>query len=607
MFDKALRCRFPFATFRCVCVSAALMSSGCYAVATKQSAIPQSGAPIAVYAQNATTSAAAATTTGADKHLSSEILYRILAAEFAIQRQLFSAAQESYLELAYGTHDPEIIHRALQISIAAKDLRHALEMARLLTQARPDELESHRLLAQLLLSAGPQHQDEALAELRWLLSAVEQQESSAAAFHAIGRLLSKISDKALAIDAMRRIVADHQDSAAAAFALAMLLSGDEDNWDAALTHYQSALALAPTDERIVTAYVSVLQRAERLDEALAVLTQHLAARPDASAVRIVYARTLILAKRPAQALEQLQRLLVEAPDNDEVSYMQGLLLVQLERLDEAEEVFKRLIYNPMRKYTVWYHLAQIYATQERVDDAIDAYQRIEGGQYRFNAKIQAALLLAAQDQLDSALEQLHQSEPHDVDQHVRVRRIEGYILTERELYDEAMQVYNQALARWPDSNKLLLDRAMLAEQLDDLEALERDLMVIIERDSEHIEALNSLGYTLADRTDRYAEALAYIERAYAIDPDSYYIVDSMGWVMYRLGRYTKALHFLRQALTLYSKENPDRPDPEIASHLGEVLWVTGNKEEARRIWDNALQHYPASAIILEVRKRLSGS
>ena len=160
-----------------------------------------------------------------------------------------------------------------------------------------------------------------------------------------------------------------------------------------------------------------------------------------------------------------------------------------------------------------------------------------------------------------------------------------------------MAVYDAALAEYYDT-ELLYTRAMLAEKMDALDILERDLRAIIEEEPENAQALNALGYTLADRTERYQEAHDLIRRALELSPADFYILDSMGWVLYRLGRFEEAISYLRQAREL-------RDDPEVAAHLAEVLWVTGDRDGARDVWESALRTTPGDAILLDVIERLA--
>ena len=534
--------------------------------------------------------------------LGQQTLYQLLVAEFAVQYNQLPLAIKNYLEIAYRTHDPEIIQRTITIATRARDWKRGTEAARFWVSIRPNEVDAHQALAFMLLRSGSP--DEVMAELQWMVTSLEEQDPSGRGFDAVSKLLTRESNKVLAIQIMRRIVDKHSNNAYAQFGLANLLASDQHAWRESIPLYHYALELAPGNEQIVELYARVLQRDNRIEDALTVIGRFLERNLDATDARMVYAQILIVAKKDEQALQQLRKIHAQTPDAAEVNYAMGLLLAQTEQLDEAEQAFKRLIHIPERRYAAWYHLAQIHAIQNRVEDALQAYKHVNRGQYRLNAQIQIAILLADQGDLNAARAHLQGITVHHVQEKVNVYRVEATILSDWKKYAEAMQVYNKALLLSPDNDKLLLERAMLAEKLDDLDSLERDLLSIIEKNPDHVDALNSLGYTLADRTTRYDEALGYIQRAYRIDPDSYYIIDSMGWIMYRLRRYQEALGFLRQAVIQQDKVNPNRVDQEIAAHLGEVLWVIGNKAEAQQVWDAALEHQPDNELIINTKKRL---
>jgi tetratricopeptide (TPR) repeat protein len=175
--------------------------------------------------------------------------------------------------------------------------------------------------------------------------------------------------------------------------------------------------------------------------------------------------------------------------------------------------------------------------------------------------------------------------------------LEADLFTRSGEQDQAMDVLNEALQQFPQSNTLLYARSMLAEQLGDLAMMERDLRDIIERDPDNATALNALGYTLANRTQRYGEAYELITRALELQPDEPAILDSMGWILYRKGRYEEAVGYLTRAYTEF-------PDPEVAAHLGEVLWVSGETEAATTVWQGALMKDPEHKVLLETLERL---
>ena len=164
--------------------------------------------------------------------------------------------------------------------------------------------------------------------------------------------------------------------------------------------------------------------------------------------------------------------------------------------------------------------------------------------------------------------------------------------------DEALALYATAISAYPDNPDLLYNRALFVVELGDFAWMERDLLKLLEEDPDHADALNALGYTLADRNERLDEAFAYVARALKLRPDSPAILDSMGWAYYRLGEHEKALRYLQHAFDKLK-------DPEIAAHLGEVLWVLGDKERARKIWDEALRATPQDKVLLNVIERFA--
>jgi len=174
--------------------------------------------------------------------------------------------------------------------------------------------------------------------------------------------------------------------------------------------------------------------------------------------------------------------------------------------------------------------------------------------------------------------------------------VEAEILDQAGRQEQALAVYGSALEAFPDEPDLRYGRAMLAVKMDRIDDAERDLRGIIDANPEHADALNALGYTLADRTDRYQEAQGYIEQAHRLKPDEASILDSMGWVNFRLGQYEVALDYLRQALARMN-------DGEIAAHLGEVLWAMGRQAEAREVWEKATKDHPDHAYLRDVVER----
>jgi tetratricopeptide (TPR) repeat protein len=246
-----------------------------------------------------------------------------------------------------------------------------------------------------------------------------------------------------------------------------------------------------------------------------------------------------------------------------------------------------------------FYLGQIAETNNNFAAALNWYEGINNtDQNYFDARINMVRILSRQGKTDDARDQLHSITTDTPQQTIRLMRVEGEILTDEGHYQDAMNLYNKALNDDRYDAEVLYARAMLAEKMGRFEILEKDLRHILEHEPDNIQALNALGYSLADRTDRYHEALALIKRALELSPNDYYILDSMGWVLYRLGRLDEAAEHLQRAREL-------RNDPEVAAHLGEVLWVMGDQAGARKIWGTALQAKPDDKNLLEVIKKFA--
>jgi tetratricopeptide (TPR) repeat protein len=216
------------------------------------------------------------------------------------------------------------------------------------------------------------------------------------------------------------------------------------------------------------------------------------------------------------------------------------------------------------------------------------------------AQLRQADILIASGRAAEAARRLADARSSQPDYAIQLYLIEAETLANNERPEQARQVLDKALVQNPDDLNLLYTRAMLAEKRNDLAQMEKDLRAIIQREPDNAMALNALGYTLTDRTTRYAEARGLIEKAHRINPDDPAVLDSMGWVNYRLGNLDDAEKYLRQALERF-------PDHEVAAHLGEVLWANGKQREAKKVWAKALQDQPDSPILRSTLLRLTGS
>lgn len=520
--------------------------------------------------------------------LTPELLYSLLVGEIAGQRGQLGTAIGHYMAVAKMTRDPRIAERATTIAIYGRDAARALEAAKLWIEVDPDSRKAHQILAVLYIRNG--QADAALPHLERLSA-----NGAGERFLLISHLLSREQDKQAALRVMEKLVAGREDVPEALFAHAHLaLNAGE--LGLAERVIDQVLAVKPRWSDAIILRARVLSQAGRIGQALEQLHQVLAEIPDDQEVRLIYARLLVDAKRIGDAQAQFKILAERAPDNHDVLYALALLSLQSDSLGEAEEYFLKLKEGGHKVNESNYHLGQIAESNKQGELAIERYSAVEPGVYYWDAQLRIAFVLADRRGLEAARDHLHGMEAKNARQQVRLYLVESELLTAAQEHEQAMAVYDKALQTIPGDPDLLYARALLAEKLDRLDILEADLRQILKRDPDNVEALNALGYTLADRTTRYEEALGYIKHALELKPDSFFILDSMGWVQYRMGNHQEAVKYLRRAIAL-------QWDSEIAAHLGEVLWVIGDHEGAREIWNSALGKAPGNKILLDVIKR----
>ena len=309
------------------------------------------------------------------------------------------------------------------------------------------------------------------------------------------------------------------------------------------------------------------------------------------------ARMYATEHRTDDARREIDTLVAAHPQNPDVALSAGLLGVQMADWTLAEQQLKRaLALNANGADTVRFYLGQVSEERKQPDEALRWYREVAGGEQYIPAQGRIAGILTKQGKLDEARALLHSIQPQTLQQRVHLTQAEAAILREAAAYKEAFDLLEQALVKMPNVPDLLYDHAMAAEKVDRLDVLEANLRKLIELRPDHAHAYNALGYTLADRTDRLQEAHDLIGQALKLSPEDPFIQDSMGWVLYRLGRLDEGRAYLERAFKL-------RPDPEIAAHLGEVLWAQGQRDEAARIWRTILQEHPGNETLQAVIKK----
>ncbi|WP_455210951.1 tetratricopeptide repeat protein [Kaarinaea lacus] len=527
--------------------------------------------------------------------ISPQMLYQLMVAEIAFQRGQMDVAVANYLDAAKETNDPKVSERATQLAIYAQDMGAALTAASQWVELDEENPDTHRTYAAILLKIG--RAADAVNEYERMIQLMPP-EDAPKAYSMIVSQLSREQNHALALSVMEKLVENRKDDPDAMFAYAHL----------AMRHAQFDTALATLDELLVSnpdwskaiilrARILAMQggREQALDYLAGILKKDSMAKN--VEVGITYARMLTEARQLDEALTQFIRLTEIAPKNEELHYFSGVLALQLKKTNVARKHLEKVVkLDRERSFEANYYLGQVAELEEDYKEAIIRYASVRRGELYFNAQIRVVALLSQQKQFQQARDHLKSIRPMNDQQQIQLYLLEGDVLREANRYDDAKQFYSNILDSHPEETTIRYARALIAEKLGELDLLESDLRTILQTEPENAQVLNALGYTLADRTERYEEALQYIQKALELQPNDAAVMDSMGWVKYRLGDYEAAVAHLRKA-------NELARDPEIAAHLGEVLWVMGKKNDALKIWEESLKENPEHEVLLKTMKR----
>ena len=526
------------------------------------------------------------------EELSEPTLYDFLVGEIALQRGDLPLAAKTYLDLARRTRDPRVARRAVEVANQAKYPELALDAARLWHELEPASAHALQVFAATLVAA--KRVDEAGPVLDKLFSAEGVNRENA--FMQVNRLLAGNTDKAANLRVIRALAAKYPQMPQAHFAVAQAaaVAGED---EAAIAAAHEAQKLRPDWELAVLLEAQVLQQrspgaaAKRLGE-------FVESYPDSREARLNYARVLVLEKRYADARKQFEAVAGAHPSNPEVIYAVGLLAYQVKDYPAAEDYMKRVLGLGYRDPEgVRYLLGQMAEEQKLWPRAVEWYESIQSGDHVMPARMRTANAIAKQGKLDEARAFLKRVAAENPEDAVQLTVAEAQLLRDAQRPGDAFTLLSEALGKQPEQPDLLYDLALTAEKLERFDLLESHLRKLIEVKPDHAHAYNALGYSFAERNLRLPEARKLIEKALELAPEDYFIIDSLGWVLYREGDLKGAARELRRA---YS----GRPDAEIGAHLGEVLWMLGERDEARRVWDESLKAGPENETLLKTIKRL---
>ena len=531
--------------------------------------------------------------------LSPEVMYKYLAAELAAQRGENFSAYATMLALARSTRDPRLARRAVEFAAAGSLNAEALKAARVWHELAPAMEEAGQALVGLLIANN--RTDEAKQLLAQQLAA-STPEALPATISAVQRQLARVTDRKRGTALLRELLEPYRNSLEALLTLAQtaMVSGER---TLALADAREALARHPGSE---LAALTLAQIIEDKAEAATMLAGFLATNPEARDVRLAYSRMLFEQSRVAEARAEFETLLKQYPNDQTTLYALGLLSVQAGDLPAAEKYLSAYIGTlggePDRERDSSQALLVLAQIADERNDHVAALKWLEMvdpvNQANYLVAVgKRAQLLAKSGRLDEARSVLREADIEGDDERARLIVSEAQLLRDAGRLDDALRLVADGLVSIPDNTDLLYEHAMLAEKANQFDLMERELRRLIQVAPDNQHAYNALGYSLADRNVRLQEAYDLIRKASDLAPEDPFIMDSLGWVEFRLGRYENAEKTLRRAFGIKS-------DPEIAAHLGEVLWVLGRESEARQLWRDANAKDPANTTLKGTLQRL---
>nr|WP_228778962.1 tetratricopeptide repeat protein [Methylobacter sp. BlB1] len=521
-----------------------------------------------------------------------DVMYMLLAAELAGQRGQYEIALEGYMEAAKRTKDPRFAERAAKIAMYMKDSNKTNEAVSLWLSQDSNNITARKIAALSALRAGDkqvavEHMDKLL-----IIDPAGFENSMLE----LAVALEKENKVSFLYDVLDALSLRHQNQAEVYF-VQSLLAMQMKNTDLAKTKIQQALDVQPDWDKAQIFQAQISASSGDLNTAAKLLEKAAAKYPENDKIKKLLAQVLIKAEKYEEAGEVYQGIISANPNDAESQFALALVHLQLSRDNKAEDILKKLLEQPEWQSQASFYLGKIEEKRKNTKKAMAWFDKVKDGPFVLDAEISAISLLAKDNQFDEANSRLNSLRSQFPKQKLRLILIQAELYNQQKQYEQAFNLLTNALADMPEQKELLYTRALMAERLNRLDILEVDLKKILAEDPDNAEALNALGYTLAEKTDRYAEAEKYLEKALRLQPDEAVIMDSYGWLQFKLGNTEQALFYLQKA---YAK----RQEGEIAAHLAEVLWALNRKSEARKIFTKAIKDAPEDEDLLDFQQRV---
>ncbi len=528
-----------------------------------------------------------------------DIVYYIGAAEIAGRQQLNQIAAKYYLKAALLSDDPAIAQRAVQIAVFANLQSETQQASARWLELAPSDPEAHRMAAIVTLKDADLEASWQSIEAMLRLQAVRSDLDGADVWGGIVKLLAASPSKSDARELLTRLTELYLPPASIEVLMGLSDLAVSLNEIEQAEHYATlSLKLEPDNAANLNWRGRLRTSLGLYDEAREDFARAVELEPDNVEMRQTYAVLLAELDDYVGALEQLESL----EDNVSILYSKSLYAVASDQPDRAEDAYQRmqaLEVDEEGQDDKYFFLGQLAeALDKPIEEAIDWLKQVRSGERLDTARLRMAILMGQKGDMSQARFVLQRLQNGSAEVAARAFRAEAGLLEADDQIDQAMEVMSQAVGMLAGNVDVLYARAMLADRMDRFDITEKDLRQVLVLEPDESNALNALGYSMADRSVNLDEALDMIERAHAQQPESAAVIDSLGWVHYRLGNLDKAIEYMRKAHDM-------QDDPEIIAHLGEVLWVSGQQDEALKVWAEGLAAVPDSEIIQATRARLS--
>ena len=577
---------------RTLCSAALALALGLPAMAAEQTG-PVKKRPTAM--QHKKRQAAEKAQTGEIRYIDQpgQAVYQVILAEIALQRGDPLLASSVYADLAFRSREPMALERATEVAGYARRFDLAIELAKLWLEADPESKRAQQVLTGAMILSN-QMDNLAPSLIRML-----ELDKDALAENLLGlnRMFARNPDRNAVFQLIDKVCRPFFGVPEAHYAVALAAASAKD-YERAQAEIKRALELRPDWEVAALLQAQILGQTSA-SAAIAYLQDFVERNPKAQEIQLHLARALVGEKRYAEAKVYFDRLLKTYPDNPEVVFPVAILALQQNDLKLAETELKHLLtLNAPNKNLIYYYLGQIAENDKHDDEALAYYAKVGSGEQFIPAQVRSAQILVKQGKFAAARQQLATAPAGSEDERIQLIIAEGALLREGQQTEAAFALLDKALRQYPEQPDLLYETALLAEKLGNMDLLESRLRKLIKLRPDSAQAYNALGYSFADRNIRLTEARELIDHALKLAPDDPFILDSLGWVLYRQGDLSKSLAYFEQA---YAK----RDDPEIAAHISEVLWALGRKADAQSLLKTALEKYPGNDILVEAVKKFA--